>query len=215
MTRCTDRIEPEWLACGDAKLIGDEIAAGHELRHGMLDLEPRVHLEEARLASLIEQEFAGPGAHVPDCASEGQGRVGQPVPKGRTDGRRRGFLEDLLVPSLDRTITLSEVDAGAIGGEKDLDLDVTRALDEPLEDEPVITERGRRLAPGSGERIEKTVCFADGSHALATAAGRRLDEGRIADLRRCGSRVLVSLVVTVVAGDHGHVERGRQLASGR
>src|SRR5689334_6020959 len=38
--------ERELLAGGNTKLPLHEIDAGHELRHGMLDLKPGVHLEE-------------------------------------------------------------------------------------------------------------------------------------------------------------------------
>ena len=41
--------ERERLARGDAKLLLDEVDAGHELGHGMLDLEPGVHLDEEEL----------------------------------------------------------------------------------------------------------------------------------------------------------------------
>ena len=40
----------ERLAGGDAQLLLDEVDAVHQLGHGMLDLQPRVHLEEEELA---------------------------------------------------------------------------------------------------------------------------------------------------------------------
>ncbi len=50
------------------------------------------------------------------------------------------------MPALDRAVALAELDAVAGGIEEDLDLDVPGALDEPLEDEPVVAEDGGRLA---------------------------------------------------------------------
>ena len=47
---------------------------------------------------------------------------------------------------LDRAVALAEVDAVAGGIEQDLDLDVARALEEPLEDDAVVAERRLRLA---------------------------------------------------------------------
>ena len=55
--------------------------------------------------------------------------------------------------ALDRAVALAEVDARAVAIEQDLDLDVARAVDEALEDEPVVAEGGGRLAPGRGDRV--------------------------------------------------------------
>src|SRR5207344_2407802 len=99
-----------------------------------------------------DQELARPCAHVPDRAGEGQGRVAEPLTKGGPDSRRRRFLEHLLVTALDRAIALAELDASTVGIEQDLDLDVTPALDEPLENEPVVPERRGCLTPGCGDR---------------------------------------------------------------
>ena len=52
---------------------------------------------------------------------------------------------------LERAVALAEVDAVAVAVEQDLDLDVARALEEPLEDEAIVAERGLGLAPGGGE----------------------------------------------------------------
>ena len=63
---------------------------------------------------------------------------------------------------LDRAVALAEVDAVAVGVEQDLDLDVAPALDEALEDQPVVAERGaprvaRPRARPRGDRGSRTV----------------------------------------------------------
>ena len=83
--------------------------------------------------------------------------------------------------ALDRAVALAEVDAVAVRVEQDLDLDVAGALDEPLEDQPVVAEAAaasRRAAASASRQLDR---LADGPHALAAAAGRRLDEQRVAD----------------------------------
>ena len=45
--------------------------------------------------------------------------------------------------ALERAVALAEVDAVPVAIEQDLDLDVARAFEEPLEDQPVVAERGR------------------------------------------------------------------------
>ena len=59
--------------------------------------------------------------------------------------------------ALDRAVALAEMDAVPVRVEQDLDLDVATAFDEPLEDQPVVTERSRCLAPGRGERVLQAV----------------------------------------------------------
>ena len=69
----------------------------------------------------------------------------------------------------------------------------------------------RRAAARS---VGEAVGEADRAHALAAAAGRRLDQQRVADaLGRLDQRC-VRLVVIVVAGGHGDAEARRELAAG-
>ena len=56
----------ELLAGGDAQHLLDQIDAGDQLRHRMLDLQPRVHLEEVEALVLAGDEFHGAGRIVAD-----------------------------------------------------------------------------------------------------------------------------------------------------
>ena len=207
--------EPQRFAGGDAELVGDQVTARRELGDRVLDLEPRVHLEERERAPVVQQELAGPGAHVADGARQREGRVAHRSAQRGVDRGGGRLLEHLLVTPLDRAVALAEVDAVALGVEQDLDLDVPGAFEEPLEDEPVVVEGGLRLASGGGEFGREAVGEADGAHALAAAAGRRLDQQGVADaLGRLDERG-VRLVVIVVAGGHGDAEARRQLAARR
>ncbi len=206
--------EPERLPGGDAQLVGDEVPSGHELRDGMLDLEPRVHLEERRRPAVVDEELAGAGTHVPDGRREGERRVAQPGAQGGIDAGRRRLLEHLLVPPLDRAVALAEMDAVPLRIEEDLDLDVAAAFDQPLEDEPVVAEGRGRLPPSGREGIGQRGGVADRAHALAATAGRRLHEQRITDRRGGRDERGVGLVGVVVAGEDRDAERGREPASG-
>src|SRR4029079_4590834 len=106
------------------------------------------------------------------------------------------------------------MDARTEGIEQDLDLDVAPAFDEALEDQPVVTECGRRLAPGAAERVGQAIRLAARPHALAPAPCRGLDEEREADLPRRGYECLVGLAVAVIARDDGDAEGGREPARG-
>ena len=59
--RDVDRLrEAERLALGDPELLLDEVEARDELGDRVLDLEPRVHLEEEDLAAVVSRN-----SHVP------------------------------------------------------------------------------------------------------------------------------------------------------
>jgi len=55
----------------------------------MLDLEPRVHLEEEELAALIHDELAGPRVHVAHGLRERDRRVAHPSTQLRVHRGRR------------------------------------------------------------------------------------------------------------------------------
>ena len=57
------------LADGDPDLVGDEVAAGHELGDRVLDLDPGVQLEEEELAAR-DEELGRAGAPVADRPRE-------------------------------------------------------------------------------------------------------------------------------------------------
>ena len=45
------------MAFGDVHHLAHQIQTAHELRHGMLDLEARVHLQEIKIAVFCEQKL--------------------------------------------------------------------------------------------------------------------------------------------------------------
>src|SRR5690606_8068957 len=60
----------ELLALGEAELLAHEVDAGDLLRHRMLDLQPRVHLEERDGAVGADEELARARADVADLAQD-------------------------------------------------------------------------------------------------------------------------------------------------
>ncbi len=60
-------------------------------------------------------------------------------------GRRR-LLDHLLVATLDRALTLAEVDHVAVSVAEHLDLDVATPFEERLDEHRAVTERCQRLA---------------------------------------------------------------------
>ena len=89
-----------------------------------------------------------PAFDVADRPAGAHGRLAHPLRavSGVSAGRRR-LLDQLLVAALDRAVALAEVDHVAVLVAQDLDLDVARPLDELLEVDARVAERGRGLVP--------------------------------------------------------------------
>src|SRR5205823_13337737 len=92
----------------------------------MLDLQPRVHLEEIERAVLIEEELDRARAGVAGRLRDRLRRRGDAPPQRRRDRKRAGFLHDLLVAALDGTLALDERHDRAVAIAEQLDLDMTR-----------------------------------------------------------------------------------------
>src|SRR5690349_4968738 len=108
----------------------------------MLDLEPRVDLEEVEAAVRCPEEL-------------GRRRVGERRRRGDPDrevvdmpalglgqARRRGLLDELLVASLQGAVALAEGDDPTAGIAEQLDLDVAGRRDLTLQVDRSIAERG-------------------------------------------------------------------------
>ena len=102
----------------------------------------------------------------------------------------------------------------AVRVEQDLDLDVAGALEQALEDEPIVAERGDGFAPCGGQRLGQPARLTDRAHPLAAAAGRRLDDEREADPACRPGQDAVGLSGAVVAGQDRDAERGGQPTRG-
>ncbi|GAB1413220.1 hypothetical protein MASR1M97_19560 [Candidatus Desulfobacillus denitrificans] len=191
------------LAGGDAQLQVDEVEAGDELRHRVLDLQTRVHLHEDEIA-FGQQEFDGAGADVADRLRRPHRRLAHAGAEFGADCRRGRLLDDFLVAALDGTVALAEMDDVALRVGEDLDLDVARRRQRVFEDQLARAEGRLRLGARRGERRRQVGEVRDAAHAAPAAAGRRLDHQRQADLLRLPDQRGVGLVGAVVAGNAGH-----------
>ena len=107
---------------------------------------------------------------------------------------------------LDRTVALAERDAVALAVEQHLDLDVARPDDKALEDEPVVTECDRGLAPGSCEGLREASRLPDRAHPLAATTGGGFHQQREADPLGGREDGPVRLIGIVIAREDGHAE---------
>jgi hypothetical protein len=166
-----------------------QVASRHPFGDRMLDLEPRVHLEEVERVVRTEQELDRAGAAIAHRLGERHRRERQPLAQGLVHRRRRALLDHLLVAALERALALEQVDRVAAAVAQHLDLDVARALDQLVEIDRVVGERRLRQALGTLERLEQRGLVARHAHALAAAAECGLHHHRVAELaRRLGER---------------------------
>ncbi len=133
----------------DRDLRANEVDAGHLLGHRMLDLQPRVHLEEVEprgIAGPFHEELHGPRVAISRLARDSDRRFTHALPQRRSDRRRRTLLDHFLVAALNRALALEQVDDVAVMIGEDLELDVARLLDQPFNVERAVAKRGHRFA---------------------------------------------------------------------
>ena len=183
---------------GDEHLLADQVEAGDELRHGVLHLDPGVHLHEEVIALAREQPFDRPGRAVPGGAGRVDRDPADAIAQRVVDGRRGRLLDELLVAALDRAVALAEMDHVPVPVGKHLHLDVAGVFDEPLDVDGRVGEVLLAL-PGRGrEGALRLVGRGDELHPLAAASRGRLDEQRVADLLS-GATTAVGYAADLVA----------------
>src|ERR1700736_5788525 len=167
----------------DGELLCDQIQSSRHLRHRMLNLQPRIHLEEIELAAPVD-EFNGSGILVSGCPRDPCGGLADGLAEVCRERRRRRFLDDLLETPLHRTFAFKQVNDVAEGVAEHLNLDVSWPLDKPLDIEPPVAEIALSFAARLRHGIVELGQISNDAHALASAAGRRLDEQRRSDRPR-------------------------------
>ncbi len=137
-----------------------------------------------------EQELERAGIQVGDraaCTFD----IGFHRRSGRfVQGRRGRFLDQLLVPSLDRALPLAERQYAAVRVAEHLYLDVPSRCDQLLEVEAAVTESGECLRVRALEGLVEVLASLDETHPFATAPGRSFQKDGVADLRCCGTGFL-------------------------
>jgi hypothetical protein len=170
----------------DAHLGLHEVHVRDFLRHGVLDLDPGVHLDEDVLTRAlprgVEQELDGSRVHVADRLREGDRVAVHRLPDRLVEVGCGSDLDDLLVAPLHGAVALEEVDGLPRRVRQDLDLDVARAHDGLLEEHRRVAEGAVGLAHRLFERGAQLLLGVDAAHPSAAAAGDRLGEDGEADL---------------------------------
>src|SRR3546814_12164719 len=90
----------------------------------MFDLQARVHLHEEELTACIQQKLHGTGTDITDGLSRAHGGFAHGTTQLRGQARGGGFFHHFLMPTLDRAITLIEVQEVAVLISQNMDLHV-------------------------------------------------------------------------------------------
>ena len=120
----------------------------------------------------VEQELAGRRVPQPGGDAEPNRHRVQVPSLVRGEAGRRRFLDELLVPPLERAVALAEGDDVAVAVGDELHLDVPRRRDLPLEVDRSVAERRRRLVRPRGERGGQVLRPRDAPHAPPSARRR-------------------------------------------
>ena len=178
----------------------------------MLDLKSGVHLEEVEGAVRTQKKLAGPRTHIVDGARGTYRRRGHLLPRRRSQHRRRRLLEHLLVPSLNAAVALEEVDHLSVTVGQDLDLDVTRVLDELLDIDLVVSKGLAGLRLRGDQRVVEIGLRVHAPHSFAAATRCRLEHHRKSDVQSDPLRLVHIAQRLDRPGNHRNPGLGHELA---
>ena len=174
----------ERCASGDLDLGGNNIDAGDLFGDGVLDLDSGVDLNEVVPVLLVDQELCGTGVAVVDRPGELDG-IGQDGVAGLDWEILCGSkLDHFLVTSLNRAVTLVQVDHVAVAVTEELDFNVLGLVEEALDEDGAVAKGRLGFGSGALEGILELFLRADNTHTTATTAKGSLDDD--------GEAVLVS-----------------------
>ena len=169
------------LAGGQPELLVDDVETGDQLGHAMLHLEPGVDLEEVEGPRVVPEELGRRRVLEPTGGRHPDGQVVEVTPLGGRQARRGRLLDELLVASLGRAVAFADGDDRPGRVAQELDLDVARGPDLAFQEDRPVAERRRGLGRSRCQRGRQVGGASNPAHPPSPAAGRRLDQQRIAD----------------------------------
>ena len=174
-----DLIGIQGISLCDFNLRLYNVDACHKLRHSMLHLNSRVHLDEIVISVLIQQELHRSGTAVIHMSCDFQRVLTDRRSLLFCQTQRRRELNYLLVSSLNRAVALEQMHDVALFVPQNLDLDVLRILQIFFDENVVVSERLRRFALRRPVLIDDIRLVANHPHSTASAAGCRFQNHRV------------------------------------
>jgi hypothetical protein len=164
----------KWQAVAgrDTKHGLHDVDAGDHFGHGVLDLKPGIDLQEI-IAVAADDEFDRTDATIAEPVPKPDGILKHPFAKRGRQVGGGGFLNQLLMTTLQRAFALKQMDDVALAVSGDLHFDVTALLDEFFDNQSRVAEGTLRLPHRRFDFLVHAIEGRDRPHALAAAAGCR------------------------------------------
>jgi len=143
---------------------------------GMLDLNTGIDLNEIVAPNAVDQKLSSSCIPVTNALRQFNGVLEHSLADFFWKMRRRGDFDDLLVPPLHRAVTLKEMNRVPLSVGQELDLDVTGAFQETLDEHGAVAKCRFGLTDGALERILKLALLPYDPHAATSATHGGLDD---------------------------------------
>ena len=163
-------------------LLFNNIDSGNQLRHRVFNLDPGIHLQEIEIKLFIHQKLNGSCVGISNLFPDLYSRFAHFFPNFRSEGGGGRLFDDLLVPSLDGTFTLKQMDDIAVLVGQDLDLNMTRLLQILFDVNGLISKVSFCLACCSFECLFQFLFIPDDPHPFASATRCCLQQHRKTNL---------------------------------
>ena len=141
------------LSLGDPNLPLHQIEPGDTLGHWMLNLQPGVHLQKVKFATGVQQKLHRAGADIVHRPGRLHRGLTHGLPQLRRHHRTGGLLHHLLMATLQRAISLAQMNDVAVGVGENLHLDVTGALHQTFQNKIAITKGSLGLSTGQSNGL--------------------------------------------------------------
>src|SRR5699024_10171049 len=182
----------------NADLLLYKIDPGHPFGNRMLHLDSCIHFHEIEVPVLLEQKLDRSRIRIMSRLGRLYRSLSHLRTKLRSQSDRRRFLDHLLVISLDRAVTLSQMDHIAVLVRHDLELDMARVLNKMLNVHGIVTECHLSFLLRRLKTVLELLRSLSHAHSLSAAAESRLDDDRISDLC-CDLRPFLAVIDGVLA----------------
>ena len=165
----------------------------------MFHLEACIHFQKVKTLILADNKLDGSGTLVLHCFGQSNGLCTHGRTGFLTDEWRRGFLNHLLVPTLDGALTLVEKYHMTVLITQDLNFYVTRFFNKFFNEHAVITKTVAGLIATRCEALQCFLVSERHTQPFSAPARRGFDHHRVANALRDGYRFISTLDGLVVA----------------
>lgn len=144
----------------------------------MLDLDAGVDFDKVVTVLLVDKELGGACVAVLDVPGDLDSVVQNSLTNIFGKVGRGSNLDDLLVATLDRAVTLEQMDAVALSISEELDFDVPWTLNESLDEDSSVTKRALGFADCALKGILELGMGTNDTHPTTSTAHSGFNDDR-------------------------------------